>query len=102
WVWSYIGNVCVGDQCIYQYISQDDVTKLCQNALDAAGQLIENQLSKLDAPGMMSMSDANCLAVENKGTTGHADTLTSGKWSLTLPIGGGTMTLPGTFDGVGL
>jgi hypothetical protein len=99
-VWSYIYDVCLGDQCIGDYISGDDIAKLCMNALDAVGQSIENQISQLDAPGMMSLSDGTCLAVENKGHTGHADTFMTGKWTLTLPIGVGTLPLPGDFTGV--
>ena len=100
WVWSYIGNFCLADQCLYQYISANDLSKLCVEALDAAGSAIENQLASLDAPGMMSLSDGSCIALENKGHTGHADTLSNGVWSLTLPIGVGNVTLPGTFTGV--
>jgi hypothetical protein len=102
WVWSYIYDICLPDNshCIGEFITGDDIAKLCQNALDAAGRAIEDKLSQLDAPGMMSISDGDCLAVENKGKTGHADTLTNGKWSLSLPVGVGTMTLPGTFTGV--
>jgi hypothetical protein len=32
--------------------------------------------------------------------TGHADTFMSGKWTLTAPIGVGTISLPGDFTGV--
>jgi len=99
-VWGFIYDFCIADQCIYQYISADDISKLCVNALDAVGRLIEDKISKLDAPGMMSISDGACLAVENKGTTGHADTLMKGTWALTLPVGVANMTLPGDFTGV--
>ena len=34
------------------------------------------------------------------GHTGNADTLLNGKWSLTLPVGGANMTLPGDFSGI--
>jgi hypothetical protein len=99
WVWSYIGNTCIGSQCIYQYISPNDIAKLCTNALNAAGDAVENKLSSLTAPGMMSAGDGSCLAVENMGHTGNADTLTSGVWALTLPAGSANLTLPGTFTG---
>jgi hypothetical protein len=99
WVWSYIGNFCIGDQCIYKYISANDVAKLCTNALDFAGTLIEGQISRLDAPGMMAVTDGQCLAVENQGHTGHADSISNGQWSLSLPVGVGTLTLPGSFSG---
>jgi hypothetical protein len=33
------------------------------------------------------------------GHTGNADTLSNGAWSLTLPAGSSTLTLPGTFTG---
>jgi hypothetical protein len=99
-VWSYISSFCIGNTCIYQYISGDDITKLCMEALDAAGRAIENKIASLDAPGNMSMSAGACIALENKGMTGHADTLSKGTWALTAPIGVGTMTLPGDFTGV--
>jgi hypothetical protein len=99
-VWGYIYDFCIGDHCIYEYIDQDDITKLCQNALDAVGRMIEKKISELDAPGMMSISEGNCLAVENRGKTGHADSLINGTWALTAPIGVGNMTLPGTFEGI--
>ncbi|HEX9102579.1 MAG TPA: hypothetical protein VF997_10260, partial [Polyangia bacterium] len=99
WVWSYIGNTCIGSQCLYQYISANDIAKLCTNALNAAGDAVESKLSSLTAPGMMSAGDGSCLAVENMGHTGNADTLTSGVWALTLPAGSANLTLPGTFTG---
>jgi hypothetical protein len=100
WVWSYIANICIGQQCISSYISADDITKLCQNALNAAGQAIEDKIASLDAPGMMSMSEGTALMIDNHNTMNHADTIKSGAWALTLPIGVGNITLPGTFDGV--
>jgi len=99
WVWSYIGNTCIGSQCIYNYISANDIAKLCTNALNAAGDAVESKLSSLTAPGMMGAGDGSCLAVENKGHTGNADTLSDGAWALTLPAGSATLTLPGTFTG---
>lgn len=102
WVWSYIGNVCLSSDpntCIYQYISANDITKLCVNALDAAGKAIENKLGSLDAPGMMSISDGNSLLLQQKASGGHADTIMGGTWSLTLPIGVGNITLPGQYTG---
>ena len=99
WVWSYIGNTCIGSQCIYQYVTSDDVAKLCTNALNAAGDAVESQLSSLTAPGMMSAGDGSCLAVENNGHTGNADTLSNGVWALTLPVASANLTLPGTFTG---
>jgi hypothetical protein len=99
WVWSYIGNSCIGSQCIYQYISPDDIAKLCTNALNAAGDAIEGKLASLTAPGMMSAGDGSCLAVENMGHTGNADSLTNGVWALDLPIGSNQLTLPGIFSG---
>jgi hypothetical protein len=99
WVWGYIGNTCIGTQCIYNYISSNDLAKLCTNALNAAGGAIEDKLAALTAPGKMGAGDASCLAVENMGTTGHADSLTNGAWSLLLPAGSATLTLPGTFTG---
>jgi hypothetical protein len=101
-VWGYIGNWCLTDDpntCIYKYVSANDLSKLCVNALDAAGNFIEKEISKLDAPGMMSISEGNCIALENHGHTGHADSLTNGTWTLTLPIGIGVVPLPGTFTG---
>lgn len=99
WVWSYIGNTCIGSQCIYDYISPNDITKLCTNALNAAGDAVEGKLSSLTAPGMMSAGDGNCLAVENNGHTGNADTLSNGAWALTIPVASADLTLPGTFTG---
>ena len=99
WVWSYIGNTCIGSQCLYQYISANDIAKLCTNALNAAGDAVEGKLSSLTAPGMMGAGDGSCLAVENMGHTGNADTLSNGAWSLTLPAGSSNLTLPGTFAG---
>ena len=75
WVWSYIGNTCIGSQCLYQYISANDIAKLCTNALNAAGDAVEGKLASLTAPGKMGAGDGSCLAVENMGHTGHADTL---------------------------
>jgi len=98
-IWSYIANICIGSNCIYQYVSANDFTKLCVNALDAAGNLIEDRLASLDAPGMMSVSDLNALLLEQRGHTGHADTIMGGAWSLTLPIGIGNVTLPGALSG---
>jgi hypothetical protein len=99
WVWSYIGNTCIGSQCIYQYISSNDIAKLCTNALNAAGDAVESKLASLTAPGKMGAGDGSCLAVENMGHTGNADTLSNGAWSLTLPAGSSNLTLPGTFTG---
>jgi hypothetical protein len=99
WVWSYIGNTCIGSQCLYQYISSNDIAKLCTNALNAAGGAVESKLASLTAPGKMAAGDGSCLAVENMGTTGNADTLSSGVWALTLPAGSSNLTLPGTFTG---
>jgi len=99
WVWSYIGNTCIGSQCIYDYISPSDIAKLCTNALNAAGDAVESKLSSLTAPGMMSAGDGSCLAVENNGHTGNADTLSNGAWALTLPVASADLTLPGTFTG---
>ena len=87
WVWSYIGNICIGSQCLYQYISSNDIAKLCTNALNAAGDAVESKLASLTAPGKIGAGDGSCLAVENMGHTGHADSLTNGAWSLTLPVG---------------
>ena len=63
-------RVCLpdGTTCIGSYITQDDITKLCQNALDAAGRAIEDKLSQLDAPGMMSISDGEVCTTEERGT----------------------------------
>ena len=94
WVWSYIGNTCIGSQCLYQYISANDIAKLCTNALNAAGDAVEGKLASLTAPGMMGAGDGSCLAVENMGHTGNADTLSNGAWSLTLPAGSANLTLP--------
>ena len=99
WVWSYIGNTCIGSQCIYNYISPNDLAKLCTNALNAAGDAVESKLSSLTAPGKMGAGDGSCLAVENMGSTGNADTLSNGAWALTLPAGSANLTLPGTFTG---
>jgi hypothetical protein len=99
WVWSYIGNTCIGSQCIYQYISSNDIAKLCTNALNAAGDAVESRLASLSAPGKIGAGDGQCLAVENMGHTGHADSLTNGAWALTLPVGSANLTLPGTFTG---
>ncbi|HEX6837757.1 MAG TPA: hypothetical protein VF334_14355 [Polyangia bacterium] len=99
WVWSYIGNTCIGNQCIYDYISSSDIAKLCTNALNAAGDAVESKLSSLTAPGMMSSGDGSCLAVENNGHTGNADTLSNGAWELVLPVASANLTLPGTFTG---
>jgi hypothetical protein len=99
WVWSYIGNTCLGSQCIYQYISPNDIAKLCTNALNAAGDAVEGKLASLSAPGMMGAGDGSCLAVENKGHTGNADTLSNGAWALTLPAGAANLALPGSFTG---
>lgn len=102
WVWGYIGNICLTSDpntCIYQYIGPSDIAKLCTNALDAAGKAIEDKIASLDAPGMMSVSDGSSLLLEQKGSTGHADTLMGGTWSLTIPIGIGNITLPGSFTG---
>ena len=99
WVWSYIGNTCIGSQCIYNYIQPADIAKLCVEALDAAGNAVESKLASLTAPGKMAAGDGSCLAVENMGHTGNADTLSNGAWSLTLPAGSATLTLPGTFTG---
>jgi hypothetical protein len=99
WVWSYIGNTCIGSQCLYQYISSNDIAKLCTNALNAAGDAVESKLASLTAPGKMGAGDGSCLAVENMGHTGNADTLSNGAWSLTLPAGSSNLTLPGTFTG---
>ncbi len=101
-IWGDIGGVCLTSDtstCLDSYISANDIAKLCTEALDLAGTLIENKVSALDGPGMMSMSDGNCLALEQKGHTGKADTLMSGTWSLTIPAGVGNITLPGTFVG---
>jgi hypothetical protein len=100
WVWSYIGNTCIGNQCIYKYISPNDIAKLCTNALNAAGDAVEGKLSSLTAPGKMGAGDGSCLAVENMGHTGNADTLSNGAWALTLPAGSANLTLPGAFTGV--
>ena len=99
WIWSYIGNTCIGTTCIYTYISSSDLAKLCTNALDAAGAAIESRLAALTAPGKMAAGDGSCLAVENQGHTGHADTLSGGAWALTLPAGSAQLTLPGSFSG---
>jgi hypothetical protein len=99
WVWSYIGNACIGSQCIYQYISPDDLAKLCTNALNAAGDAIEGKLASLSAPGKLAAGDGSCLAVENMGHTGSADTLSQGAWALELPVGSSNLTLPGSFTG---
>ena len=99
WVWSYIGDTCIGSQCIYDYISANDIAKLCTNALNAAGDAVETKLGSLTAPGMMSAGDGSCLAVENMGHTGNADTLSNGAWALTLPVASANLTLPGTFTG---
>ena len=100
WVWSYIANICIGQQCVSQYINANDIAKLCVNTLNGVGNMLENKLASLNAPGMMSVSDATMLLVENKGSTGHADTVMGGQWALSLPIGVGTITLPGQFAGV--
>ena len=76
-----------------------DIAKLCTNALDAAGDAVEGKLSSLSAPGKLSAGDGSCLAVENMGHTGNADTLSNGAWALTLPAGSANLTLPGTFTG---
>jgi hypothetical protein len=99
WVWSYIGGICIGSQCVSSYINSSDVAKLCTNALDAAGNAIENKLASLDGPGMMAVTDGSGLLLQQKGMTGHADTIMGGTWSLALPIGVGTVTLPGQFTG---
>ena len=99
WVWSYIANICIGNECVYQFISADDITKLCQNALNAAGKAIEDKIASLDAPGMMSMSEGTALMLANHNTMNKADTVQNGTWSLTLPIGIGNITLPGQFSG---
>jgi hypothetical protein len=99
WVWSYIGNTCIGNTCIFNYISSNDIAKLCVNALNAAGDAVESKLASLTAPGMMSAGDAQCLVVENMGNTGHADSLTNGTEAITLPLGVADLTLPGTFTG---
>jgi hypothetical protein len=99
WVWSYIGNTCIGSQCIYNYIQRQDLAKLCVEALDAAGNAVESRLASLTAPGKLAAGDGSCLAVENHGHTGHADSLTNGSWSLTLPAGSANIALPGSFAG---
>jgi hypothetical protein len=99
WVWSYIGGICIGSQCVSSYINSSDVAKLCVNALDAAGHAIESKLASLDAPGMMSVTDGNALLLDQMNKTNHADTIMGGSWSLALPIGIGTVTLPGQFTG---
>jgi hypothetical protein len=99
WVWSYIGDTCIGSQCIYDYISANDIAKRCTNALNAAGDAVESKLGSLTAPGMMSAGDGSCLAVENMGHTGNADTLSNGAWALTLPVASANLTLPGSFTG---
>ena len=99
WVWGYIGNTCIGNACIFDYISSNDIAKLCMNALDAAGDAVESKLASLTAPGMMSAGDAQCLVVENMGHTGHADSITNGTGAITLPLGVADLTLPGTFTG---
>ena len=86
-VWSYIDNFCIGNQCIYQYITPNDIAKLCPTRSTPWATRSRTRSRSSTAPGMMSMSDGTCLAVENKGHTGHADTLMSGEWSLTLPVG---------------
>jgi hypothetical protein len=99
WIWGYIGNTCIGNTCISQFISANDLAKLCVNTLNMGGDLVEAQLAALTAPGKMGVGDLSCLAVENNGHTGHADSLTNGTWSLTLPVGSATITLPGAFSG---
>jgi hypothetical protein len=99
WVWSYIGNTCIGTQCIYQYISPNDIAKLCTNALNAAGDAVEGKLASLSAPGKLAAGDGSCLALENMGHTGYADSLTGGAWALELPVANARITLPGTFTG---
>jgi hypothetical protein len=99
WVWGYIGNICIGSQCLASYISSNDIAKLCTNALQTAGDAVESQLASLTAPGKLALGDGSCLAVENHGHTGHADSLTNGTWSLTIPVASTQMTLPGTFTG---
>jgi len=103
WVWKEIGNFCVDtsnlNTCISHYISANDITKLCQNALNAAGRAIEDKISSINAPGMMSVSEAQSLILEQQGMTGNADTIMGGTWSLTMPAGVGNLTLPGQFTG---
>ena len=99
WVWSYIGNTHIGNTYLSSYISMNDIAKLCTNALTAAGDAVESKLSSLSAPGKLSAGDGSCLALENMGHTGNADTLSNGAWALTLPAGSTDLTLPGTFTG---
>jgi hypothetical protein len=98
-VWGDIGDTCIGSTCIYQYISSSDIAKLCTNALNAAGDAVESKLASLTAPGDLGAGDGSCLAVENMGHTGNADTLSNGAWALTLPAGSTNLTLPGAFTG---
>ena len=68
WVWSYIGNTCIGNQCIYQYISPNDIAKLCTNALNAAGDAVEGKLSSLTAPGKMARATGAAWPSRTWGT----------------------------------
>jgi hypothetical protein len=99
WIWSKIGNVCIGNTCLSKYIGPNDLAKLCVNTLNFAGDLVEQQIAQLSAPGKIAVGDFSCLALENNGKTGHADSLTNGTWSLSLPVVKTAITLPGTFSG---
>jgi hypothetical protein len=98
-VWGVIGNVHIGDTYLSKYIGPQDIGRLCVNGLNLAGAVAEAELGSLTAPGKMSSGDFACLALENHGHTGHADSLTNGTWSLSLPAGAGAISLPGTFTG---
>jgi hypothetical protein len=101
-VWSYIANICLTSDpntCVYKYINANDISKLCQNALNAVGNAIEDRIADLDAPGFMSAAAGEALLLEQKGATGKADTVMGGTWGLTLPVAITTITLPGQFSG---
>jgi hypothetical protein len=102
-IWGYIGNFCIDPSnpktCISNYISANDLAKLCVNTLNVAGDLVESQLAQLSSPGKLGAGEFACLAVENNGRTGRADSLTNGTWALSIPVASTAINLPGIFTG---